>query len=487
MQSPLSRYTMLAKRWAWLIVLGIVICGGGTYAIGKFIPPTYQASTTIFLSMGRPTTSTGESIAATIAAVPTYAQLLTNPVVLDRVVAQHEGLTLKQLNDMLSVKTQPNSQIIELDVKSTDPRLAMQLANEIGLSFSQYVGGLIQPVATAQVLPAQLPIDPVSPRPLIYAGLGALVGLGLALALIVIFEWIDDRLGSPEEVQEISGLDTLTVIPQLSKKERGKNAEEIPTLAEGCRKLCASLNAAQTLKPFKGVMVTSALVDEGKTTIAANLASFLAMTGKRVLLVDTDLRRPMLHHHFQLDNYRGLTSAFMEKWSQLEQELHDQPTEIPTLRVLTTGVIDFNPAELLQSSAANQIFSYLQKAPQFDYVIFDTPPLLPVADAQILASYIQTTVLVVDASKTPRKALLRARRLLNKTRTSVIGIVLNKSSWSDYDEIHHYLSDTRQPRTGSSLAKLPLPPPSTPPLNGGVDSTVTITIPRQQKDKDEKS
>lgn len=487
MQSPLSRYTMLAKRWAWLIILGIVICSAGTYTIGKLIPPKYQASATIFLSMGRSTTSTGESIPASLAALPTYAQLLTNPVVLNHVVAQHQGLTLKQLIEMLSVKPQPNTQLIELDVQNTDPQLAMQLANEISVSFAQYVDTQAQAPATAQVLPAQLPIDPISPRPLVYAGLGALVGLGLALALIVLFEWVDDRLGSPEEVQEISGLDTLTVIPKLSKRERGKNAEEIPTLAEGCRRLCASLNAAQAHKPFKGVMVTSALVDEGKTTIAANLASFLAMAGKRVLFVDADLRRPMLHHHFQLDNYRGLTSAFMEKWPQHEQELHDQPTEIPTLRVLTTGVIDFNPAELLQSSVANQIFSTLQKAPQFDYVIFDTPPLLPVADAQILASYIQTTVLVIDASKTPRKALLRAMRMLHKTRTSVLGIVLNKSSWSDYNDIRHYLSDMWQPKTGTGLAKLPLPPPGTPPLNGGVDSTVTITSPRQQKDKEGKS
>lgn len=485
MQSPLSRYTTIAKRWAWLIVLGVVICGGGTYAVSKLKHPVYQASATLVLSVCTPSSSASECINGTITAIPTYAQLLNNPVVLDPVLAQHQGLTLTQLNAMLSVKPQPNTQIIELDVQGTDPQLAMQLANEVSQGFSQYVNANYP--AIVRILPAQLPTEPYGPKPLAYAGLGALVGLGLALALIVIFEWIDDHLKSPEEVQEILGLDTLTIIPKLAKKERGKNAEEIPMLAEGCRKLCASLNAAQALKPFKGVMVTSALADEGKTTIAANLASFLAMAGKRVLFVDADLRRPMLHRHFQLDNYRGLTSAFMEKWSQFEQELHDQPTEIPTLRVLTTGVIDFNPAELLQSSVAYQIFSYLQKAPQFDYVIFDTPPLLPVADAQILASYIQTTVLVVDALKTPRKVLLRARRLLNKTRTSVIGVVLNKSSWSDYGDIRHYLTDMQQPRTGTSLAMLPLSPPDTPPLNGGVDSTVTITIPRQQKGRDEKS
>jgi len=244
-------------------------------------------------------------------------------------------------------------------------------------------------------------------------------------------------------------------------------------------------------------MVTSALSGEGKTTIAVNLASFLAMAGKQVLFVDADLRRPMLHHHFDLDNRRGLTSAFMERWTHFDQQLADRPTDIPTLRVLTAGVIPLNPAELLQSSLAQQLFGYFQKAPQFDYVVFDTPPVLPVADAQILASYIQTTVLVVDVSKTPRKALLRARSALKKTRTTIIGVVLNKTRWSDYDDIRQYLGDRRQPKMDISLAMPPSTPPlevkdivaaDTAPLNGiGEDATVTAAFPRQQKDKGEKS
>jgi capsular exopolysaccharide synthesis family protein len=487
---------MLVKRWAWLIILGIVICGGGTYIYSKLVRPVYQASAINVLTMSTSTSSPFDNTSSALAALPTFAQLFTNPVVLKPVAAQHPELTLSQLTNMITVKPQSNTQIIELDVQSTDPQLAMQLANEISRSFAQYVSAQF-PSAAVQILPAQLPTDPVGPRPLSYAGLGALAGLGLALALIVIFEWIDDRLGSSEEAQEILGLDTLTLIPQLSKRVLRKNAKETPALAEGYRKLCAGLNAAQTLKPFKGIMVTSALSGEGKTTIAVNLASFLAMAGKQVLFVDADLRRPMLHHRFDLDNRRGLTSAFMERWTQFDQQLADRPTDIPTLRVLTAGVIPLNPAELLQSSLAQQLFGYFQKAPQFDYVVFDTPPVLPVADAQILASYIQTTVLVVDVSKTPRKALLRARSALKKTRTTIIGVVLNKTRWSDYDDIRQYLGDRRQPKMDISLAMPPSTPPleikdivaaDTAPLNGiGEDATVTAAFPRQQKDKGEKS
>jgi capsular exopolysaccharide synthesis family protein len=437
--------------------------------------------------MGTSTTPPYESTTSSLAALPTYAQLLTNPIVLNRVVAQNKGLTLKQLNAMLTVKPQPNTQIIELDVQSTDPQLAMQLANEISLSFSLYVDTQTQPLATVQVLPAQLPTEPVSPRSLVYAGLGALVGLGLALALIVVFEWIDDRLGSPEEVQETVGVDTLTIIPQLSRRQRNKGAIEIPALAEAYRILCARLNAQQAIKPFRLVMVTSALAGEGKSTTAVNLAMFLAMAGKRVLLVDADLRHPRLHEHFQLDNRRGLTGAFMEMAERLEVKLDGQPTEIPTLRVLTAGLALSNPTELLQSSLAHRIFDQFKKASQFDYVIFDTSPLLPVADAQIMTSYIQMLVLVIDASKTPRKVLLRTKRVLNSLRTMPMGIVINRSPWPDYGEIRQYLNDTRQPNIDFDdmmLLHETSIDESEPPSGNGAD--MTVVLPKRQKDRDDK-
>ncbi len=179
MQSPLSRYITLARRWAWMIILGIVICGGGTYIASKLIRPVYQSSAFIILIMGSSTTSPYDSTSASLAALPTYASLITNPVVLNPVLAEHKGLTLDQLNNMLAVKPQSNTQVIEVDVKNTNPQLATQIANDVSHSFANYVN--TQLPANVQVLPAQLPTLPVSPKPLPNAALGALVGLGLAL------------------------------------------------------------------------------------------------------------------------------------------------------------------------------------------------------------------------------------------------------------------------------------------------------------------
>ena len=483
MRGWLNRYILIARRWAWIILLGAVICGGTTYVITKFfMQPVYKATAFLVLTTsGSP--STYDNTSAVLEALPTYAQFISNPEILQPVAAQHH-LTVKQVSDMITVKAQSNTQIIQLDVENNNPVLASQLANDIGASFAQYTSTQLNGVMQVKILPALPPTDADHPKPSLDALVGALVGLGLALAIIVVFEWTDDRMTRPEEVQELLGAETLTTIPELSAKERLKNAEETPALAEGCRILCANLNRAQAEEPFKLVMVTSALAGEGKSTIAANLASFLAMTGKRVLLVDADLRHPVLDQHFQLGNNQGLSNAFLEMWARIEVELEGQPTEIPSLRVLTAGVLPSNPSELLQSQLAQQLFQYFKNSQHFDYIIFDTPPLLPIADAQILAANVQAAILVVDASKTSRKTLVNAKHVLARTGVKVLGVALNKSQWLDDNTTREYLGEVQQqrPRTNISMSTPPQTPPiehtETKPLsNGKVDDTsVTMSI-----------
>jgi succinoglycan biosynthesis transport protein ExoP len=438
MQSPLNRYIMLIRRWAWMIVLGIVICGGITYVVSKLTSPTYQASA-IFVINVDATSSTNAT--SSIAAVPTYAQLLTNPLVLDPVAAQNKGLNTLQLNAMMTVKPQTNTQLIELDVQNNDPHLAAQLANEVGQSFIKYANSQLP--GTVQMLPAQVPGEPIKPQPSHDAGIGALIGLGLALTLMFIFEWIEDRLSNPDEVQELLGMDLLAVIPQLPESQRKSLSKGSAPFIEKYRMLAASLNSAQAINPYKLVMITSALAGEGKSTVAANLASFLAMTGKRVLLIDANLRHPVLDQRFQVDGSRGLSNVFIEMWNSPRRELYGQETNIPTLRVLASGGMLTEPAELLQSPLASQIFDYLKESP-FDYIIVDSPPLLPVADAQVMASLVEAVVLVIDANKTPRRVLVRARQVLRKTQTRVLGVVINKSKWLDLGVSQQYPEKRRQ-------------------------------------------
>ena len=128
MKNPLNYYFSLAKRWAWMLILGTVLCGGASFGVSEAIPPVYQASTTLIV------TAYGKFIIF-VRPVPMDAQLVTSPVVLNPVVERHPGLTLEQLKAMITVKPQPNTQLIELDVDNTNPQLATELANEVNQSF----------------------------------------------------------------------------------------------------------------------------------------------------------------------------------------------------------------------------------------------------------------------------------------------------------------------------------------------------------------
>jgi capsular exopolysaccharide synthesis family protein len=427
MQKSLSHYFIVAKRWAWLLLLGVGLCGGITYVVTLFIPPTYQASSTIIINL-KSSSSAFENLNASELVVPTYAQLLTSPEVLAPVLAKHPGMTLKSLTAMMTVKPQSNTQLIELDVSNGNPQFAMELNNEITDSFSQFTN--TQFSNNVQILPAQLPTVPSSPKPTLDTAIGALVGLGLAVGLVIVFEWAEDRVVDIDEVHAMLKMDILSVFPMLSRKQQAKKMHELPIVQENYRILAAKLNLAQAASPFKLMMVTSSIASEGKSTISANIGMSLAKAGKRILLVEADLRLPALNKHFQFEKRLGLSSALMEPWSQIETKLQGQHTHVPGLDIIGAEVPLRNSSDLLQAPQVRRIFDYFQNAP-YDFVIFDTPPLLPVADTQLLASYIQTAVLVVDISKSSRKGLSHAKEILKKTHTNVLGVVINKSNWAN--------------------------------------------------------
>jgi polysaccharide biosynthesis transport protein len=491
MRKPLSYYLILARRWTWLIVLGIVISAGTSYAVSKLIPPVYQSTVLLIINL-KPSISAFDNVSASQLATATYSQLLISPELLKPVVAKHPELTTEELTAMVSAKTQPNTSIIEVNVTNSNPRLAAQLANEISQSFANYANTQLryastQPIGTVQIVPADVPIHPLRPQSLLYTGIGALAGLGLAFALIIVFEWIDDRITWPDEVQSLLNMEILTLFPKLSHRQRVKKTEEISVLAEEYRRLCARLTAAQMIKPFKLMMVTSALVGEGKSSVAVNLASFLAMAGKRVLLVDANLRHPTLAQYFQLKNNEQLPSTLLEIWELLETRQGGLETTIPTLHILPIGAgSSSRPAELLQSQRVHQLFNLFNKAP-FDYIIFDTSALLPVADAQILASYTEACLLVIDGSKTPRKTLLRAKQILSSTHVRILGAVVNKSYWPDNHAHRQYASSAEQIKTPTVISNaIPLKRNNIAPLTAasaeeGAPATLRIMLSKEAK------
>ena len=193
-------------------------------------------------------------------------------------------------------------------------------------------------------------------------------------------------------------------------------------IAEAYRTLRTNIQFSSLDRPLQTLLVTSTTPEEGKSTTLANLAVTFAQAGHRVILVDADLRRPMLHKLFGLPNSIGLTSLFI---ADAPGSLPLQETEVPNLMLLPSGPQPPNPSELLGSQRMDKVIAALKEAS--DYVLFDCPPIIAVTDAAVLGRKVDGVLLVVSAGKTKRDHAARAKLLLEKVNANLLGVVLTNA------------------------------------------------------------
>ncbi|MDH2453841.1 CpsD/CapB family tyrosine-protein kinase [Priestia megaterium] len=218
----------------------------------------------------------------------------------------------------------------------------------------------------------------------------------------------------------------------LKRRLLAHNSPKDP-VAEQYRTIRTNIQFSNADQDIKSIVLTSTGPGEGKSTTASNLATVYAQQGLRVLLIDADLRKPTAHYTFRLENHVGLTNV-LTKQSTLGQAV--QGTEVPELFLLTSGPIPPNPAELLASNNMTELLKEMKE--EFDIVIFDTPPVLAVADAQILANQVEGSILVVSSGKTDKEAAIKAKELLLKANAKVLGAVLNNRKMEEGSDYYYY-------------------------------------------------
>ena len=295
--------------------------------------------------------------------------------------------------------------------------------------------------------------------------LAAVVGAMLAVGVAFLIEYLDDTVKTPDDVTRETQLSTFGAIVNFRKfSPNGMGpivaARSKSSIAEAYRVLRTNLQFSAMGMGQAGalLLVTSAQPQEGKTTSLANLGVSLAQAGKRVLLVDTDLRRPSLHEQFELPNEVGVTSLLLEREADLERAL--QATPVEGLRVLTSGRSPANPAEVLSFPETAALLERLR--PLADYVLLDSPPVLSVADASILAQRADGVLLVVEMGRTRTDMFRRAVAALESVKAHLMGVVLNKVSvraggYGYYHYYYYYSSqyadDTQEPTDKKRKAK----------------------------------
>jgi capsular exopolysaccharide synthesis family protein len=367
-----------------------------------------------------------------IASLPTY-------ITQNKVLIAEKQARIDQIKPLLNVYQQIYSNLVvfgkPINEGSNDPQL-MQLQSTLEL-YQQIYLNLLNSLETirlarlqntpniVQIEPASVPSKPIRPRPLMNTVLAAVIGLMLATGVVFLIEHLDDTLKTPDEVERLLGLPVLGFIAEMQYKGKQDKIyvarQPRSPVSEAFRSLRTNLEYAAVQKPIQTLLITSPEPYEGKTTVAVNLAGIYSQAKRNVILIDADLRHPNIHTYMGLPNLDGLSNLFREPIEVTK--VFRNRVDLPTLKVITTGGIPPNPAELLGSDRMSAILEELRSLAEI--IIIDTPPSL-VSDAQVLAAKVDAVLLVVKPGKTTIEAARSSLELYRRAGARVVGVVMNR-------------------------------------------------------------
>ena len=422
---------VLRRRWMTIALL-FVIAVGASAAYAFTATKQYQSSATIFISANMRDAS--DNYAATYAIstrMETYADLATSGDLLDGVISELGlDLSVSSLAAKIDSEVVPSTSQIRLTVTDRDPAVAQTINATLSEDLADYLAEVETPTGTtsSQIIarvsdPADHQSTPVTPRTALDLVVAGLIGLMLGIGLAVARDVLDRSVSTLEHVEEVSNAPVLASVGfdgQMKKSPLLTDLGAFAPRTEAFRLLRTNLQFLDLEQQPRSLVITSAVPGEGKTVTSANLAVALAQAGRKVLLVDGDLRRPRVAGLLDLDGAVGLTSVLVGS-AQLEDAI--QVHQESGLHFLASGPKPPNPTEILQSRVTHDLLKRLRD--DFDMVIVDAPPLLPVADAAVIATATDGAIVVTRHGKTSRDQLRQAVGRLDNVGARVFGVVIN--------------------------------------------------------------
>ncbi len=424
---------VIRRRWK-LIVLSLVIVVGVASVVTYQMTPQYESKTRLFVSTADESASTAyQGGLFSIQRVASYADLVNGRELAERVIADL-GLDdePEDLAENVTATVVPETVILEIAATDPDPERAQVIAQTYSQELTEFVdeletppGKRNAPIKSTVVDSASESESPVSPQPLRNIGLAVVLGLLLGLGLAVVRELLDTSVKNAADIAEL----TDTPVPVLGGILFDSQAPKRPLLTqldshnprvEAFRILRTNLQFVDVDNDRKVMVFTSSLPGEGKTTTSTNIALALHQAGQRTLLIDGDMRRPQLAKLFNLEPAVGLTTVLLGRIDFADAiQVHGDSG----LEVLTSGNIPPNPAELLQSQAMKQLLEDVRS--EYDVVIIDAPPLLPVTDAALIASQVDGAVVVVRQGRTTKDQVRHSIERLAAVGARPLGVAMN--------------------------------------------------------------
>ena len=422
---------VLRRRWRIMLACVVAVVALAV-AYTASVTPQYASQVRLYVSSAQSNTS--EALASgqlSQQRIASYADMIQGQEIAEAVVDElNLDISAGEVASKVSASVTPATVIMNITVLDPDPAVAQAIAQAYGMQMTEVIrqletppGKTVSPIKATIFEPASKPGQPVSPDPVRNLGIALIAGLVLGIAAAFLRETLDTSISSPTELAEV------TDAPLLGSVAFDTNIRGRPVITaldshaprvESFRVLRTNLQFVDVDNPDKVFVVTSAIPDEGKSSTSVNLAVAMAQAGHRTLLIEGDLRRPKATMTLGLDYSVGATNVLLGKVS-LDDAIQRHAES--DLHVLASGTIPPNPAELLQSNAMADLLKRVRS--DYDVVIIDAPPLLPVTDAALLSAQADGVLLVVRHGKTTKDQVAQAVDRLQQVDASLVGVVLN--------------------------------------------------------------
>lgn len=449
---------ILKKKWHFLLLTSLIFILGVLIYSSYIKVPMYKSYTTLVLTQSQSqenVTITQNDIVINQKLLYTYSELVKSKRILKQVINNlNLNYKVNELSNYINVTSVDNTEILKIIVTNEDPKLSKDIANNIAEVFSSEVVEIYDINNVSIIDKATTPKD-VSNNTIVRDVFIALIlGLGMSSIVIFIIYYFDDTVKITETIEEDFSLPVIgKIIKQKYDKKQinSNNTSELivskypkSLVSEGVKSLRTNLSFSSIDKELKTILITSSIPSEGKSFISSNLATAFSQTGKKVLLIDCDMRKGRLHKIFKISNEKGLSNLLVDTDYENTYASYIKTSEVKLLYVLPCGTIPPNPSELLNSTKYKKLLEFLKD--KFDLVILDGVPCNGIPDSIIMSTLVDKTLIVASEGSTPKELLFNTKKSLDNVNANIAGIIVNKVNATGskyYGKYYSYYGDEK--------------------------------------------